>query len=263
VIVRSVGGGVLATFMLMGCAAPDKMTPQQTKGVLGEWAAQTQSLDRVHLDGQVQFEWRDDDGDHMEQGDLGLWLDGDTRSSIRVTKFGDVYLWAGADSSHVWVFDFLSEPSVLRVAADSKSLGVDALAARPAVLRMLLGLDSFPSHSTVTHEHKYVVVTAKTLGGQLEARLSRDPLRPVQIAIDFPDQPRVVAQHRWTTGEVRIDGLPTARRLSRVVDVHDDTTIVKIRTSYAQALTATQMNDMATVFDVEKIKAHLKPEVVE
>lgn len=262
-IIRGLGSMVLGLVMATGCAAPDTVAPPRRQGVLHAWATQTQSLERLQFDGQVQFEWRDDDGKHMEQGDLAHWLDGDTRSSMRVTKFGDVFVWAGADPSHVWVFDFLSEPSVLRVAKDSTSLGVDALAARPAVLRMLLGLDAFPMNSTVVIDQSHTVVTAETLGGQLEARLTGEPLRPVQISMTFLDQPRVVAIHRWTTGEVRIEGAYAQRRLARVVDVRDDTTTVKIRTSVAQALTSAEMNDRSNVFDVEKIKAHLKPEVVE
>ena len=147
-------------------------------------------------------------------------------------------------------------------------LGVLLLTPRTILLSLrlggtLLGLDAFPLNSTVVIDQSHTVVTAETLGGQLEARLTGEPLRPVQISMTFPDQPRVVAIHRWTTGEVRIEGAHTQRRLARVVDVHDDTTTVKIRTSVAQALTPAEMNDRSTVFDMDKIKSHLKPEVVE
>jgi hypothetical protein len=250
--------------VLAGCTAPQPVAISSPDTVLADWARRTRPLERLQFEGQVQVEWEDEQGDHMEQGDLAAWLDGDQRSSLRVTKFGDVYLWYGATPDHVWVFDFVSEPSVLRQGPADRDMGAGTLAVRPAVLRMLMGLDPWPADALVTSEQDATVIRGPALGGQFEARLRPDDLQPLTITLTFPRRGRLVAEHRWTTGRVRVDSAPQARRLARVVDLHDAQAKakVKIRTSHAEALSGEQMDAQATVFDLEKIKAHLRPDVV-
>jgi hypothetical protein len=230
--------------------------------VLAEWASRTESLGRLSLDGQAQVEWQDEQGDHREQGDLSAWLDGDRRSSLRLTKFGDVYLWYGATPEQTWVFDFVSDPSTLQKGPARTHQDAGALAVQPAVLRMLLGLDPWPPGAVVSDAKDAILVRGPALGGQLEARLRPDDLQPLTITLEFEGQGCLVAEHRWTTGEVRVDSAPKARRLATVVDLHDGHAKVKLRTSHAEAMTAAAMDAKSNVFDVEKIAAHLQPDLV-
>lgn len=245
-----------------GCAAPRQVETRPLDTVLADWAVRTKPLQRMHFEGQAQVEWKDEQGDHTEQGDLAAWLDGDRRSSLRLTKFGDVYLWYGATPEQAWVFDFVSDPSSLRVGTPSDHTDAGSLAARPAVLRMLLGLDPWPIGATVHRDGDVLCVSGPAVGGHLEARLRAADLQPLTIAITFPDRGRLLADHRWTTGEVRVDEAAKARRLARVVDLRDASATVKIRINHAEALSAEQMDTRDTVFNLEKIKAHLQPELV-
>lgn len=248
--------------VLVGCASPPPIERTSTDTVLADWSRRTEPLERLHVEGQAQVHWRDEQGEHMEQGDLSAWLDGDLRSSLRVTKFGDVYLWYGATPRQVWVFDFVSDPSTLRTGPPQAHQDAGTLAVRPAVLRMLLGLDPWPREVVVSHAEDAVLVRGPALGGQLEARLRPGDLQPLTITLEFSERGRLVAEHRWSTGEVWVEFAPEARRLARVVDIHDGRAKVKLRTSHAEVMTAAEMDAQATVFDREKIAAHLQPDVV-
>jgi hypothetical protein len=253
-------GSVL--LVLAGCSAPQPVEPVPLETVLADWASQTLPLQRLHFEGQIQVEWADERGEHMEQGDLNAWLDGDRSSSWRVTKFGDVYLWYGSTADKTWIFDFVSEPSVLRKGPASRDMDLGTMSIRPAILRMLLGFDPWPADAIVTYEQDVIVIRGHVLGGHLEAMVRPVDLQPLKITVTFPDQDPLVAAHRWTTGEVRVDGARGARRLARVVDLHDDNSKVKLRTSYAETLTGEQMEASGAVFDVERIEAHLQPDVI-
>lgn len=77
--------------------------------------------------GVTEFRWRDDAGDHFEQGEADLrWCDG-CGFAISVSKLGERYGWVGSDGRRWWQFFLKSERSLLRWG----SMGVRAPEASP------------------------------------------------------------------------------------------------------------------------------------
>jgi hypothetical protein len=253
--------GVL--LILHGCAGPSPIEPRvDILGVEVQWSASVEPFERLRIRGQLQVEWTDDDGSHREQGDLDALLDGDRRTSMRLTKFGDVMLWISVTPTRAWIVDMLSDPSRLTVRSPEQLQG--RLMVRPAVLRMLLGIDPWPADATVQLVDGSVVVTGETLGGQLTVALDANTLQPREIVLEFPNADRFVGRHRWTTGIVQVRDAPGGRALARVVDIVTPEGLLKIRSTTVQALTKESMSALGAIwFDLDRITAHLKPEVVE
>jgi len=242
----------------VGCASPPPVDATQTDW-RSPWDASVAVLERVRLQGQIQVQWKDEDGSHREQGDLNALLDGDSRASLRITKFGDVMMWIGMMPSQAWVFDLTAEPTTLTIGEPGDAEGQPFLP--PSVLRLVLALDPWPSGTTRTAEAGVIGLKGEVSGGSFQATLERGTLRPIEIRFERDDVGTVVGVHRWTTGEVRI--APTARPLARVVDVTARDTLLKFRTSRGQVISAEDMTRLAKVwFNVDRIAAHLKPEFV-
>ena len=87
--------------------------------------------------GVIEFKWEDENGNNREQGDFDFWKSGHN-VSLRVSKLGELIVWAGCANGESWMFDFTQERSVLRV-NDKELFFADALLA----LR-LIGLEPIP-----------------------------------------------------------------------------------------------------------------------
>ena len=266
VICKRFGGlaPVIASLIFIaGCRSAAPVTPHSDIGtVQARWNTSVEHYQRLRLRGQIQIHWQDEDGSHSEQGDLDALLDGETRSSMRITKFGDVMLWFTITPNRAWIFDMLSEPTRLTVRTPEELQ--TQLTIRPEVLRLLLGIDPWPADAKVQLSGGDVVLTATTLGGQLTATLEPSTLRPKVITLAFPEEGPFVGRHRWTTGEVRVGGAQGGRRIATVVDIVTPEALLKLRTSTIVALTAAEMKPLAAVwFDLDRVRSHLKPEVLE
>ncbi|MDP7030169.1 MAG: hypothetical protein QF733_08110 [Phycisphaerales bacterium] len=249
-----------ASLLVAACAAP---APRGDAAAdwRATWDASVAGLERLRLQGQIQVQWKDADGSHREQGDLDAILDGDARSSLRVTKFGDVMMWIGVTPDQAWVFDMTSDPTTLTVGVPGAAEGQPMLP--PSVLRLVLALDPWPSGTIRTVDDSgNVVLEGQVSGGSFRARLDAGTLRPIDVRFHRDDVGTVTGTHRWTTGEVRI--APRVRVLARVVDVSAGDTLLKFRTSRGQVLSADDIARLAGVwFDVDRIAAHLKPELIQ
>ena len=87
--------------------------------------------------GVIEFKWEDENGKHREQGDFDFWKSGHN-VSMRVSKVGELIVWAGCFENESWMFDFTKERSVLRL-NDQELFFADALLAL-----QLIGLESIP-----------------------------------------------------------------------------------------------------------------------
>ena len=87
--------------------------------------------------GVIEFKWEDENGKHREQGDFDFWKSG--RSvSLRVSKLGELIVWAGCANGESWMFDFTQDRPVLRI-NDKELFFADALLAL-----QLIGLEPIP-----------------------------------------------------------------------------------------------------------------------
>ena len=68
--------------------------------------------------GVVELEWTDEKGkDHWEQGSIDLWVDLPGCLALRIEKFGEEFVWVGADDHRTWVFDLTGDATVLHLGA--------------------------------------------------------------------------------------------------------------------------------------------------
>lgn len=78
-------------------------------------------LDQLHAYGVLKITWMDERGEHSDQGDAELWIDQPSRTALRVDAVGEVLLWLGSNNESWWLFDMINEPSTLHVRHGSAS----------------------------------------------------------------------------------------------------------------------------------------------
>ena len=128
------------------------------------------------LKGVIEIRWRDDRGNHFEQGNMEFWIRMPWHTALRVTKVGDTYLWLGSDEEHYWLFDLFSDVETLHVGRhDQPKLGAEsgrsAFDVQPPALLDLLGLTPIESpmnaegDAAYDAEHKAWVVESPGKGG--------------------------------------------------------------------------------------------------
>ncbi len=99
------------------------------------------SLAWVHARGVAELRWRDESGDHFEQGDLDLrWCAG-RGIAASISKFGDRHAWIGSDGVRWWRFAPKARPSTLDVGVLQAVPGAErSVPDECAVTPALLGL---------------------------------------------------------------------------------------------------------------------------
>ncbi|MCP4837794.1 MAG: hypothetical protein GY894_00330 [Planctomycetes bacterium] len=262
----------LASGVIAGCVTvtPPPCQPalpdDATASLLNQWSERCSDLDRLRFKGQIQLEWEDDqDGrqtSHKEQGDMELLLDGASRGSLRITKFGDVKYWLGMTPKRYWEFDLMSDPTRLRVRQPSVNDG--GLLASPELLRMLLSLDPWPEGAKVQQRGSNLHISGTAFDGTFEATVRRSDLRVERVEVDLGDRGQFIGVHRWTTGATTIDNTASARQLAKTIDLHVPDSMIKLQVVTATALSAEALKPLADVwFDLDRIQTHLRPDVVE
>jgi len=114
---------------LLGClaltSAGCKSVPATTKPDTGAMVAPSYQqlaephnqriakLQKLYAMGVIEIRWRDDHGNHFDQGNMELWVQLPRHTALRVEKLGEVPLWLGSDDQRYWLFD--NKEKVLRV----------------------------------------------------------------------------------------------------------------------------------------------------
>ncbi|MBC8201296.1 MAG: hypothetical protein H8E86_04550 [Planctomycetes bacterium] len=105
-------------FIAVGCSqrssAPPTNTDISPNQVRKLQSQRTEKFEELVGRGVIEFRWSDDDGNHMEQGALDFWKQGDA-VSLRISKLGELILWFGGDQDQYWLFDLLGDETVLTV----------------------------------------------------------------------------------------------------------------------------------------------------
>lgn len=125
--------GLALACMLAACAPKDAGAPAEspragavppavaapaavptTEAIASSERARVGELRVLVARGVTEFRWRDDSGDHFEQGDADLrWCDG-RGYAVSVSKLGERYGWVGSDGRRWWQFFLKGEPSTLK-----------------------------------------------------------------------------------------------------------------------------------------------------
>ena len=244
--------GVIALCMsLVGCTSPPP-TVRGNVNAAGQTVQAFSDLDAVHLRGLVELHWTDDEGNHLEQGDLEVWIKGHTHASARVTKFGDVYLWTGTTPEGDFTFDLFSEPTTLTTGGPDD--GVDAVLPA-ATLRRLLGIAGIPPGATMTSMDNAVRITLNRPDGSHETLdLTADGSRVTRVTISTASGRTVIADHR----DHDEGPIVASRRFARYVDVRSGDGLARLLLAEVDSPEALP----SAVFDVERLQAALRPDRV-
>ncbi len=244
--------GVIALCIsLGGCTSPPPTVPGDVHAA-GETVQAFSELDAVHLRGLIELHWADDQGSHIEQGDLEVWIKGYTHASARVTKFGDVYLWTGTTPEGDFTFDLFSEPTTLTIGGPDD--GVEAVLPA-ATLRRLLGIAGIPPGATVTSMENAVQITLKRADGSHETLdLTADGSQVTRVTITDARGRTVTADHR----DHDEGPMLAARGFARYVDVRSGDNLARILLAELSAPEALP----SAVFDVERLQTALRPDRV-
>jgi len=236
---------------LVGCISPPPV-------VSGDADAAVQTvqafggLDKVHLLGVLELHWTDDDGPHLESGDLEVWIKGRTHVSARVTRFSEIYLWTGRTPEGDFTFDRTSEPTSLTTTQTNE--GIPSMLS-VGTLRRLLGIDGVPCDAVVTSVDDAVRVTYDRPDGSHETMVLNAPgNRVTLVTIVTAEGHKVTAEHRDHDDGPRVTG----RAFARYVDVRSDGELARVLVAEVQTPAVLP----ASVFDVERLKVALRPDVV-
>ncbi len=100
--------GVGATTPSVGAGAGDAVS---ATALLEAHAAQLAKLPSLVAVGVVEVRWRDDQGDHFEQGDLDLRYRAPEELSFRVSKVGETIFMGGCRPDAWWWYEGWSKPT--------------------------------------------------------------------------------------------------------------------------------------------------------
>ena len=104
-------------------------------------------LQKMYAIGVIEIRWKDDHGNHLDQGNMELWLQLPRHTALRVEKFGDPLLWLGSDDQRYWLFDMTGKEKLLRVGMHDEAVApgqFGAIDVKPLALLDLMALSPLP-----------------------------------------------------------------------------------------------------------------------
>ena len=140
-----------------GCQSSDQVTLSQldhpteisSADLARAYNQRIASVTQFHARGVLEIRWEDEDGHHLEQGNIDLWVERPENVSLRVAKLGEIYLWAGQNQQTAWVFDMTGPDTTLAI----HDRGEKNLKTAPSMsLLALLGLVSLGDQVDETTE---------------------------------------------------------------------------------------------------------------
>ncbi len=230
--------------LLLSCTQEKIENFQQHSSILG--IAEQEKLRTAQFTslvgyGVIEFSWEDDRGKHREQGDFDFWKTGHS-ISLRVTKVGELIVWAGSSNGDSWMFDFTGEKSTLRL-NDARSLFADALLAL-----QLIGLEPIPV-TTQGWESGWIVEFQQAMPTSItkeqEDGIWRATLRE-PIGVELQE-----------THELHWPKTPSN------IDLSSSVNDVELKIVFAGLSTIVDDEPMHRVFDLEYLNEKLQPDVIE
>ena len=157
-----------------GCESSDQVTQGQlahpvqmsSAELVRSYNQRIASITQFYAHGVLEIRWEDEDGHHLEQGNIDLWVEQPESVSLRVAKLGETYLWAGQNEETAWVFD-LTGPDTTLVIHDRGDRTIET--APSMSLLALLGLVTLSDQVDETPES---VMTSQTAEGLWEMSVS-------------------------------------------------------------------------------------------
>ena len=157
-----------------GCQSSDQVTLGQldhpaeisSAELVRAYNQRIASITKFYAHGVLGIRWEDEDGHHLEQGNIDLWVERPENVSLRVAKLGETYLWAGQNQQTAWVFDMTGPDTTLVIydRGDSNTKTAPSMS-----LLALLGLVTLGDQVDETPES---VMTQQTAEGLWEMSIS-------------------------------------------------------------------------------------------
>jgi hypothetical protein len=227
-------------------------------------------LQRTYSSGVLEYRWVDEHGEsHSEpQVDAKLWLDLPWRTALRAEKLGDVLFWLGSNDTQYWMFDLLSEPSVLLLGDQDDPVAPPGLLVRPLALLDLLGLSTLPEPAQLVARYadgdrEHLVLEGRGAGG---------PMRVMFGAMHLPERVEVLDEQgeialSSSLAEYRsviVEGISRAAlpRMPGRIDITDTAGTMSVKLALGKTSTDPASDAWKVVFDLERLKQSMPPEEV-
>jgi len=289
---RSLGLILLCVVVLVGCKRPDRLDPNAngyqspitsadiTYAELVQRYNQTvESFGTLWTRTDVDIEWVDidEDGDRKyrsESGDGKFIMRGPQETALTVEKLGKIYLWAGSNAEHYWLFD--------RVDGDNKTAYIGAfekiaqpgrrpypLPVRPEMVPYLIGVVPLPEAEALgddpppvdLYEGKFLV-DLRSLG--MRMLIDPETFRPHRVDLTNRAGFSMLTSKLSGSFPVEVDSVPKAQRptICKKAEVYVSGYESRLTVSMDYATTSSRkVRD--PMFDFEMLKKALKPDRVE
>ncbi len=244
-----------ALFLIL-CSCSQRNDMKKDQAAISPQEVRKQQIQRTKHFGELvgrgvmEFRWSDDDGKHMEQGDVDFWKRG-TQVSLRISKLGELLLWFGGNGDQTWMFDLMEKDTTLRI-NDNRAMFSDINTAL-----VLLGLAPLPDGKLTVQDG--VVKLVDQSNQQWTALYDVTTHRPLElIVVDGEHSSK--ALHRREMG-VELEGVhelnwPITGGLIDVSSTHGEQ---KIKIAFESLSTAVSDEPMDRVFDLVYLVKTLKP----
>ncbi len=125
--------------------------------------------------GVVELRWTDEDGRHLEQGDIDVWIAMPDRIALNISKFSERFMWIGSGAGRAWLFDFRGDRTTLDVvdAGDGRRQG-GPVPINPATLVALCGLIRLPATPVPVEYDRDLDAFAVTVAASVPLRMLLD-----------------------------------------------------------------------------------------
>ncbi len=281
-IAKSLGWMVLTVAFCgnLGCNGSIKSTPptdEPPRDLLKPTSEEIVRIHNLNVDrfkelygrGQAELHWRDGNGDtRFEFCRVELFWRPPRNVGVNLTKVGERFLWLGSNDSQFWIFDLASEPRTLQIGLHSAAVDgrVDSpMGLSPLMLLDLMGLGHVEANGEVrwSPDPTGWTLDARADGGPIRIVVDPKTLQIIQVTALGEDGLARLSSDLDELKTVDTNGVspaespkfPTRVRLRRVgsddrVDLYFDVPTGR----------SGMVNE--NLFDIERLKKLLKPEVI-
>jgi hypothetical protein len=228
-------------------------------------------LQFLHAKGVAEIRWKDDDGNHFEQGDADVRWSAARGCAASISKFGDRYALLGTDGRRWWSIFPKAKPSRMEWGAmgtGAQSQGAnDALAANPRYMGLLPLLPAAGAVAQVEDGLAWFNLAddaANAVG--IVARAGFDPatLTPRAVRLRWPDG----STARVEFGEMMpVETVGAAQgawpRIPRRIAGSHEGRGVTLSIALDSARADAEAVDRPGLYDMDALRARFAPEQVE
>ena len=216
-------------------------------------ADRTMMFDALVGRGVVEFRWKDDNGNHKEQGDMDFWKQGEA-ISLRISKFGEPLMWFGGEHHSYWLFEMFDDETILTIGGDN------ALFSDIDIALVLLGLTSLPAGDMEVQDGIVTLTDAK--GRMWTASFDPTTYRPLEIQVIDGDRQTSAVHHKGVRVEIADRHELYWPFTGGLIDIEDSRGTTSIKIVFSSLSTIVDEEPMDRVVSLPFLQKALKPSVI-